>query len=87
VDRTHEARTAGGGIVSKAEEDPAGTITIYTDVASPHSAAQETSRYEAIIACEAVRASMGATTVLVLDASEDPFVIYNGSNFPECAVR
>lgn len=73
--------------MSKAIEEPAGFITIYTDVASPYSDAQAVSRQEAIIACEAVRATMSATTVMVLDAGDDAFVIYNGKNFPACAVK
>lgn len=86
VDRTNEARATGGGIVSKAVEESAGTITIYTDVASPYNDAQEVSRSEAVIGCEAVRASRGAS-LLMLDASDKPFLVINGSNFPNCAVK
>lgn len=70
--------------MSKAIEDPVGTITIYTDIAQPYSDVQETARYEALIACEAVRAQMGATTVVVLDAGDKPFIYLNGSNYVEC---
>lgn len=72
--------------MSKATEEPTGFITVYTDVANSRSDAQETSRYEAVIACEAIRASLGASVVKVLDAGDRAYVIFNGSNYPECGI-
>ena len=80
------AQSVGGGIVEKAIEEPAGTIRLYTGIAQPFSEPQATARQEALIACEAVRAQMGATTVIVLDESDKGFAFFNGSNYPECAL-
>ncbi|KJL30776.1 hypothetical protein [Microbacterium azadirachtae] len=86
VDRTFKAQSVGGGIITKAIEEPAGTIRLYTGIAQPFSAPQAPARQEALIACEAVRAQMGASTVIVLDAGEKGFAFFNATNYPECAL-
>ncbi|MGZ0069960.1 hypothetical protein [Microbacterium arborescens] len=85
INRTYEAQAAGGAIISKAVESEDGTLTIYTDVANSRSDVQEVARYEAQIACEAVRASLGVESVRVLDAGDRAFVVLGGQ-YADCTI-